>query len=64
MPDATEKLAQWRLSISEFEFNIAHRAGIKHRAADVLSRFKTGGEEKRLLNYAVPVLTISNRYSH
>lgn len=34
---------RWRLIVSEFKFDIVHRAGIKNHAADALSQSKTAG---------------------
>lgn len=36
MADLTGKLARWRLSLSELEFDVFHRFGIKHQAPDDL----------------------------
>lgn len=47
IPAATAgRFARWRLRLSEFDFGGAHRAGIKHRAADALFHVTTTGEEK------------------
>lgn len=58
----TEKLARWHLRLSEFELDIVHLSGIKHKAADVLSRSKVKIEDKTALDDEVPVLTISQPY--
>lgn len=54
-----EKPVRWRLHLSEFEFDIIHRAGIKHQAVDALSQLKTKGVDTMPLQNEVPVLTIS-----
>lgn len=60
MTDSIERLARWRLKLSEYEIDVVSRAGIKHQAADVLSRLPTLEEkctplENDLLNLAVDV---------
>ena len=37
--DLNGQYARWQLMLQEYDFNIVHRAGIKHTNADVLSRF-------------------------
>lgn len=32
------RLAQWRLKLFEYDFNVIYRAGVKHQAVDALSR--------------------------
>lgn len=54
----TEKLVQWRLKLSEFKPYIVHRAGVIHKAADVLSRPETKGEATERLDDEIPVLTV------
>lgn len=58
MVKVTEKLARWRLSLSELKFAILYRVGVKHQAVKALSRLKTKGEDKTVLSQEVPVLTI------
>jgi len=41
--DTTARLTRWRLRLMEFEFEVVHRKGIKHQAADALSRLETSG---------------------
>lgn len=57
--DATEKLERWRLRLSDFEFDIVHRAGINHQAADALQHFMIRAEDQTPLNDEVVVPTIS-----
>lgn len=38
-------LARFQLCLSEFHYQIIHRAGIKNQTADTVSRNKTGGED-------------------
>lgn len=44
--EASANLTRWRLQLSEFKFYIVHRAGIKHKAADPMSKILTGGKDK------------------
>ena len=60
MADATGKLARWRLRLAEYEFDVVHRAGVKHQAADALSRLPTDGEDKAPLDDEIPVLVIQH----
>lgn len=41
LTDATGKLAEWQLRLSEPELHVVHRAGIKNRVADASSRLTT-----------------------
>ena len=56
MADATGKLARWQLRLSELEFDVVHRAVIKHQAADALSRLETSGADDSSLQDEIPVL--------
>lgn len=38
--DVTWKLAMLRIRLSEFEFQVVHRAGIKHLAEGTLPNYK------------------------
>lgn len=46
MADATGKLARFCQRLQELEFDVVHREGIKHQAADALSRLGTKGEDQ------------------
>lgn len=61
MADATGKLAQECLRLSEFEFFIVHRAGIKHEAADALSRRQSSCDGETPLDDEIPILTIPQK---
>lgn len=50
MSDATGKLVRWRLRLSELEFDVLHRARIKHHAADALFRLSTTGTDETKLD--------------
>lgn len=56
MANATIKLAQWRLHLFELDFDVVHRAGIKHQAADTLPLPLTNKIDQSLLRDKLPVL--------
>lgn len=58
MTEATGKPARWRLRLTEFEIDIVHRAGVKRKAADALSRLNTKGVDCPPMVDEVPVLAI------
>lgn len=58
MANSTGKLEQWRLRMSELEFDIARRANNTHQAAVPLSRLNTKGEDMTTIDDEVPVLTV------
>lgn len=58
MVEATGKLAQWRLRLSDFEFDIVHRTSMKNQGAEALSGVKKKGEDKTTRHDEVAVLTI------
>lgn len=45
LSDSTGRFARWRLCLSEFEFDVVHKAGVKHQAADALSRLPATGAD-------------------
>ena len=57
LADAKGRLARWRLRLSEFDFDVEHRAGVKHQAADALSRMETTGLDTRPLGDEIPCFT-------
>lgn len=57
------RLARWRLWLSEFEFDVIRRAGIKHQAPGVLSRLPTSREDNKPLEDALPLLLMNMRHS-
>lgn len=57
--DDSEKFARWQIRFFEFGFNVVHRTGIKNRARDALSRFKTEETDKISLNEELPVFIIN-----
>lgn len=58
MTYAKVKLAIWRLRLSVFDYDIVHRAGINHQAADSLSRFDTTGEDTQEVDDDVPLMVL------
>lgn len=62
MLKATCKLARLGLKQSESDFEIVHRAVIKHRTADALAGFTTKNEDKTPLDDDAPVFTLLKRF--
>lgn len=58
IPKFTCKLARWSLQLSEIDFEVVHRAGMKHQAACSLSRLATNGEDKSSHKNDIPLLAI------
>lgn len=58
MTDNSGKLACWRLRLVEFELDAVHRAGVKHQAADAVSRLPTTGIDDTPLHDDVQVLKL------
>lgn len=54
--DASGKLVPSRLSLSEFEFDVAHRFGIKHQDSDALLRLPNSEKDTGSLNDELSVL--------
>lgn len=55
MTEATGKLARCRLRLLKFDLYIVHCAAVKHQSVDALSRFKTGGTDKKALEDQIHV---------
>lgn len=45
LADSNGRLQRWCLRLLDFDFEVVHRAGIKHQAADALSRMRTKGAD-------------------
>jgi transposase InsO family protein len=45
--DLNGQYARWQMLLQEHDFDIEHRAGVKHQNADVLSRFPKPSDEDR-----------------
>lgn len=58
LPDPTKQLVRWRVYLSEFYFNVIHRAGIKLRATDALSQFFTTDKDESRLEIERPFPSI------
>lgn len=59
MSEATCKKVRWGLKISESEFDIIHRMGVKHLAADALSQMNGKGKSRTPLDDELTILAIS-----
>lgn len=60
LTDSTKQQARWRLRIFKFEFDVVHRAGNKHGAADVLSRLNKTGQDEGPPEDNFPLYAISS----
>lgn len=68
MSDNTSHLPRWRPHLLEFEFDVVLREGVKHPAADPLSRLPTTGNgtstlEENSLHLAVKTLDTSQAHA-
>ena len=58
LADANGRLARWRLRLSDYDFFVEHRAGIKHLAADALSRLEATGLDTSTLRDEIPCYVV------
>ena len=56
LSDASGRLQRWRLRLQPFEYDIVHRPGVKHQAADALSRLPTTGTDQTDLDDEIPTV--------
>lgn len=56
--DGSEQLARWRLRISESEYEVQYRSGVKHNVADAMSCLITNGLEEASVEDDIPCFTI------
>lgn len=59
LADSSRRLARWRFRLSEFDFELVHRAGIKHQVADAISPVRTLGEHQTELDDQIPYFVIT-----
>lgn len=55
-----QNIEWWRLRLSNFDFDVLHRAGVKHRAADNLSWLPTDDTDNTLLEDELSILVIAS----
>lgn len=58
LADISNKLARWRLQLCVFDFEVIHRACMKHQTPIALPALNTEGTDKIILGEELPVLTI------
>lgn len=58
-PYSTGMLGHRRLQFSDFEFDVLHRAGMKHEAANALSRLVTMETDQMSIEDKMTVLCIT-----
>lgn len=61
MTEKSGKLVRWRLSLYELVHDIVHRAGVKHQAADAISRMERTGTNDTELNDQMLILTMEGK---
>lgn len=57
LTNGTGRLARWSLQLSEFDFKVVLRAGVKREASEVLSRLQTASEDDTQLEDNLPILS-------
>lgn len=58
MTEVTDKLSCWRVRLSEFDFDVLLRGGLKYQAAEAVSRVRAGGSESKMVGDEIPVILI------
>lgn len=56
--DVSGRLDRWIIRLRDYEFNVVHRLGVKHQAANALSRISTDEEDKTPLEDSIPCLAL------
>lgn len=56
MDEVTATLSRWRLRVQELEFDVVHRAGMKHQVTDALSQLGKSLEDRTDLKDEVRVI--------
>ena len=56
LSNATGRLARWCLRLSEFDFSVEYKPGIKNKATDAFSRLITTGGDTTPLDLSIPVV--------
>lgn len=62
LTDSTVRFAPWGVRLSEFGFDVVHRAGVIHHATDALSRLHVANEVHTLLEDVLPLLFIDAKH--
>lgn len=52
----SRRIARWRLGLSEYEFYVVGRGGVRDRSADALFCLQTTEENFSLLKFNLPIL--------
>lgn len=60
MASATGELALSRLRLPEMTFDVVHRAGFRHQAADTLFRMETTGDDQTPPENVLGLLLVEN----
>lgn len=54
------RVARWRLRLSELDFDVVHRAGVKYQRSDALSRLLTENVNNSALQHGLSVLLVEH----
>lgn len=58
LADSAARLAHWRLCLSKFDFEVEHRADVKHQNTDVLSQLIINGKDNSSIEDDILLLAI------
>lgn len=58
LADAHGRLGRWHLHLLKFEFDVVHRAVVKHQAANALSRMPADITDTAPIEYEMPIAVI------
>ena len=61
LADSSGRLARWRLRLSEYDYDIQYRPGIKHQLADGVSRLPAEGASSEPVDDKVPCFALQWR---
>lgn len=60
MTEAKGKLRRWILRLASFDYDVVHRYGVKHQAADDLARLEATKSDTKPIDNYIPLLFIAD----